>query len=266
MRLGRSAQTLAEPPRRRCPVVWIAPVVPPGAHRGLGACPPSHLPPACGHRVHCVVRHVATLPQEGRLRERLTTNPLAAVGEVGLDRSAHGLATPIGEAASRPLPNKAGDARLTATLLPLRLRQRNRRRFSARSCCSPRSSVALSRCVTASGAAAPSLAPVSAAFPTRLGLQTHTRIASQVHCVHAPGALSAIVRELAPFPAGLLLHGFSGSADSARELAGVQGFAARHTAHRLSPGALRLNPRLYFDNREAQALGRTSRSTPPSRG
>ena len=63
------------------------------------------------------------------------------------------------------------------------------------------------------------------------------RSPSQVHCVRAFGALLAAVQGAAPFPAGLVLHSWGGSADVTHQLARLPGvhFSVSGHATRLKP-------------------------------
>lgn len=115
----------------------------------------------------------------------------------------------------------------------MRLQQRSRRRCSARSCESPKSSIGLRRCGCNNRAATQLRLLISGTRQETTCVLALFLLTPQVHCVQAPGSLSAIVRELAPFPAGLLLHGFSGSAETASDLAGAVATPPAHTVYRL---------------------------------
>ena len=64
---------------------------------------------------------------------------------------------------------------------------------------------------------------------------------AQVHCVQAYGRLLAVLQELGPFPAGLVLHSWAGSPDVTHQLATTDGVYFSVSGHltRLRPAKAR---------------------------
>ena len=64
---------------------------------------------------------------------------------------------------------------------------------------------------------------------------------AQVHCVQAYGRLLAILQELGPFPAKLVLHSWAGSPDISHQLAAIDGVYFSVSGHitRLKPAKAR---------------------------
>lgn len=70
-----------------------------------------------------------------------------------------------------------------------------------------------------------------AAFLAQLCLGKHLNRPISVHCVRAFGRLAEIVRQEAPFPAGLILHSWAGSADITAGLAKLGGIYFSISGH-----------------------------------
>ncbi|CAL5219180.1 g965 [Coccomyxa viridis] len=81
-------------------------------------------------------------------------------------------------------------------------------------------------------------------FSQQLHLGSQLRRPVSVHCVKAFGALSDIVHKAGPFPAGLVLHSWAGSAEVTRQLARIEGVYFSISGHTFNLSDKKLTPML----------------------
>ncbi|CAK0745558.1 hypothetical protein CVIRNUC_001628 [Coccomyxa viridis] len=84
----------------------------------------------------------------------------------------------------------------------------------------------------------------AAVFSEQLRLGKELQRPISVHCVKAFGELSNIVQKAGPFPAGLVLHSWMGSAEMTKQLARIEGVYFSISGHTLGLSDKKLGPML----------------------